>query len=290
MRILVTGSTGLIGLHLIAELKKNDSVKISVLNRTKGRHSAEQDIVEYDYNDLYMLDFKNFDAIVQLAFGRAGKGALEVANSVMSFNQLVFYAKKNEHLKFINISSQEVYGNIIGGRIENYNVKPISIYGFAKLLTEMKLSESRKESNWNFTNIRLAGVVSNETNDRMINRMILSAIRDGTIVVNGSDKRFSFIEVRDVARAVVSMIYSDLHWADIYNLNNGMGSTLLEIAVTIKNEVDMEFNKDVSIIINENDDLFDASMDNTSFCTDFSWSAEFKLKEIVQSIIQYNKH
>ncbi|MCY1533860.1 NAD dependent epimerase/dehydratase family protein [compost metagenome] len=214
---------------------------------------------------------------------------MEIANSVMSFNQLVSHAKRNENLKFINMSSQEVYGNVIGGRMVDYSVKPISIYGFAKLLTEMQLSETRQESNWNFTSIRLAGVVSDETNDRMINRMVLSAIRDGSIVVNGAEKRFSFIEVRDVAKAIVSMVYSNLRWADIYNLNNGPGKTLLEIAQVIKSEVNREIGKDVSIIVNKNAELFDASMDNSSFCADFFWSAKFRLMEVVQSIIQKNK-
>lgn len=154
MRILITGSKGVIGRKLVKELeKKGHSVfKVDLLHQeNNSQEYARCDIGEYRQIERVLLDAGSFDLIYNCAaeFGRwNGEDYYEQMwkSNLIGLKNIIKLQEKHK-FKLVHFSSSEVYGNYKGVVKEIYldkvAVKQMNDYAISKWANELQIRNSR---------------------------------------------------------------------------------------------------------------------------------------------------
>jgi len=162
--VLVTGATGFLGHHLVAELlKRGDTKLIAILGRPEDNANAlpeSPNISLYPVDALFSEQFVNIDTIINCAFARSNDSKL-LAGAFDFTEKLI---KRLEELKVksvINISSQGVYQRLRVGELskEDSPIEPIDMYSMAKYASEKLF---RLSSIPYVTNVRLASILMSQ--------------------------------------------------------------------------------------------------------------------------------
>lgn len=151
MRILVTGSTGLIGTNLIKRLEKNHTVM--GVSRSTG-----WDLQDKDKTASMIYDF-NPEVVYHLA-ANAAESRGQISPIDMTENNLnillnVLVPSINKHVKrFIYTSSVAVYGDVPVPYSEDDIPKPKDVYGVNKLAGEQIIKILSKVHGFDYTIFR----------------------------------------------------------------------------------------------------------------------------------------
>src|SRR5690606_40888098 len=99
-----------------------------------------------------------------------------------------------------------------------------------------------------YINNRLEGIVSNELEDRVINKFIDVAISTNTISIKGGKQQFAYLDVRDAAAGIIALLdIKPEEWKTIYNLGNINSFSIIDIAEAVK-EIAKEFIEEEDMI------------------------------------------
>lgn len=210
--ILVTGSLGLIGCKLVAELRKLNYGVIEIDIRYPQDNQNYGDIMQI--TEKLCSQISQCDGIVHLAaISRVihGENNLELCSlvNVSGTNNLLKLASQAPRKPWLIYgSSREVYGNL--GQLparENSPLKPVNIYGMTKLIAEQLVSSAR-DSGIKTMIIRFSNVFGelNDHYDRVIPAFCLNAIKNDKIIVEGADCTFDFTYIDDVIDGIISSI------------------------------------------------------------------------------------
>ena len=138
---------------------------------------------------------------------------------------------KHKVKKFIYISSSMVYGDFTDDVTEDYNCKPQGQYGIMKLAGEWLLKDYSRKGHFTHTIIRPSAVYGElDVEDRVIAKFMLTAMRDGTLNVNGANETLDFTYVEDAADGIVGAALSDNTENKTYNITKSHSRTLLDAA------------------------------------------------------------
>ena len=160
--ILITGSNGFIGSHLIDLFSKDSNVNLLILKTKKTKVTTDQHYIGIDNfkSDFDIIDeLKKIDCIIHLAaLAHSNHNKEEIYN--INFKFVVKLAKQASQAnvkKFIFLSSIKVYGESSHGNTifnENSVTYPKTIYAKAKLEAEKYLMCLSKKSSLNIIIIR----------------------------------------------------------------------------------------------------------------------------------------
>jgi UDP-glucose 4-epimerase len=140
-------------------------------------------------------------------------------------------SNKYEVRKFIYISSSMVYGDFTDDVTEDYDCKPQGQYGILKLAGEDLVKDYTRRTNLVHTIIRPSAVYGElDVEDRVIAKFMLTAMRGGTLNVNGAKETLDFTYVEDAADGIVAAALSDNTENKTYNITKSHSRTLLEAA------------------------------------------------------------
>jgi nucleoside-diphosphate-sugar epimerase len=140
-------------------------------------------------------------------------------------------SNKYEVRKFIYISSSMVYGDFTDDVTEDYDCKPQGQYGILKLAGEDLVKDYTRRTNLVHTIIRPSAVYGElDVEDRVIAKFMLTAMRGGTLNVNGANETLDFTYVEDAATGIVAAALSDNTENKTYNITKSHSRTLLEAA------------------------------------------------------------
>jgi len=236
-KIVVTGSSGLIGRELVKQLK--------ALGHELIEMDIEQDESAHDiaYIDNVKTAIEGCDGIVHLAavsrVAEAQEHPLRTWASNVSGTYNIFDAatqvKTSNRPWIIHASSREVYGNQPREAIsEDTPMTPLNIYGRSKAAGEA-MAYAAQDAGANISILRFANVYGDiyDYSDRVIPAFSRAAVDGTTLRVDDAGTCMDFTHVVDVSRGVakvVSMLQSGERDLPPIHFATGTGTTLGELA------------------------------------------------------------
>ena len=257
-KILVTGGLGLIGHNVVAKLANlgheivvcdtqtnygiipKDEIDYLMSERMK-KIPENVKIYDYDITSGFMhhvFDYHRFDKVIHMASFPRQK--VVNANPVLGSRtmsegllNLLEASKKYNVKKFVYISSSMVYGDFTDDVKEDAICKPQGQYGIMKLAGEWLVKDYTRRTQGNMSHciIRPSAVYGPlDVEDRVIAKFMLTAMRGGTLNVNGAGETLDFTYVEDAANGIVSASLSNNTDNKTYNITKSHSRTLLDAA------------------------------------------------------------
>lgn len=223
-KVLVTGSNGFIGFHLVQFLlqqnyevtgidnlssvsKYTQKKRTTILNKIKKFKFYKIDLKKSD--SLKKINGK-FDLIIHLAAQPGVRLSMDqpgetFSNNINGYINLLEFAKRKKIKNIIYASSSSTYGNTKNFKEQNLNFKNItSIYAGSKIASEIVSNIYHKLFNINFIGLRFFTVFGEFGREDMAYYKFLNQIQKKkfiTIYGNKSSKR-SFTHVSDVVKSI----------------------------------------------------------------------------------------
>ena len=234
MKVLVIGSKGFIGSHLMSYLLSN-------------RIESWGCDVYTDYNekDFFLVDATNADfsevfSSVQFNLCINCSGAASVPDSLVNplrdftlntlnvVKMLDAIRRYSPSCKFINLSSAAVYGNPQQLPInENYKLAPVSPYGFHKLYAENVCEEYYRFYSLKTCSVRIFSAYGPRLKKQLFWDLFSKTKTDKPITLFGTGKESrDFIYVTDIVNALWLIMQKSQFKGDVYNLANGVEVTI----------------------------------------------------------------
>jgi nucleoside-diphosphate-sugar epimerase len=254
--ILVTGGLGFIGHNVVAQLESlGHQVIITDTRTTYGIVPQEEldylveerikkiktteiyriDIADQDGIDFLMRKF-NPDTIIHTASFPRQKvvndnpqlGSRTMSEGLLN---LLESARKHQVGKFLYISSSMVYGDFTDNVSEDAVCRPQGQYGIMKLAGEWLVRDYTRSTGMAHTIIRPSAVYGPlDVEDRVIAKFMLTAMRGGTLKVNGAKETLDFTYVDDAAAGIVATVLSGNTNNKTYNITKSHSRSLLDAA------------------------------------------------------------
>jgi len=241
---IVTGGAGFIGSHLVEKLiEENKEVlvldnfstgRIENLNQIRERRNLKVERCDLTKDDL-VEKFKDAETVYHLAANpevRLLEPNVHFSNIIATFNVLEAM-RKNDVANIVFTSSSTVYGDSETiPTPEEAPLKPISLYGAAKLAAEALISSYAHTYGFDAYVFRLANVIGKRSNHGVIfdfikklktNPKVLEILGDGT-------QRKSYIHVSDCISAFLFVKEKIKKGYNVFNVGNFDSITVLEIA------------------------------------------------------------
>ena len=257
MNILVTGGLGLIGHNVVSQLEQlGHSVVVADTRTTYG--IIPQDEIDYLIGErvkkitspVYCADIDSdtmdylcrkhsVDTIVHLAsFPRQkvvnANPRLGARTMMEGLLNLLETAKTNNVKKFVYISSSMVYGDFDDQVTEDAICNPQGQYGIMKLAGEHLVKDYSRRGCFHHTIIRPSAVYGPlDVEDRVVAKFMLTAMRGGTLKVNGAGETLDFTYSEDAAKGIVAATLADSANNKTYNITKSHSVSLLEAAQKI---------------------------------------------------------
>lgn len=235
MNILITGSSGFLGKHLVDELNK---FNIVTLNRTEGNIKCD-----------LASEIPKINSKFHIIIHNAGKAHLTPKTqqekeqffkvNVEGTKNLLEGIEKSKYVpkQFIFISSIAVYGIQTGlGITENFPLKAVDDYGLSKIQAEKIISNWCKKNNIICTILRLPLLVGPNPPGNL--GAMIDGIKKGYYFnVAGGKAQKSMVLASDVAKSILKI--SEI--GGIYNLTDGYHPTFNELSRTISLQFGKKF-------------------------------------------------
>jgi len=258
MNILVTGGCGLIGHNVVSQLEQlGHSVAVTDTKTTYG--IIPQDEIDYlmkerlksiNGSPIYGADIDSasmeyickkhsIDTIVHLAsFPRQkvvnANPMLGARTMMEGLLNLLETARVNNIKKFVYVSSSMVYGDFDDQVTESASCNPIGQYGIMKLAGEHLVKDYSRRGCFDYTIIRPSAVYGPlDVEDRVVAKFMLTAMRGGTLNVNGANETLDFTYSVDAAKGIVAATLADTANNNTYNITKSHSVSLLETAEKI---------------------------------------------------------
>lgn len=289
MKVVVTGSGGMLGSSIVRKLARFDDV--AVFGATARAVSDKKNVdgqsrVHNITNDqaMELLNANEVDLLINCAFPRDDEGA-SLARG-LSFTNNLFKSLKYG-CSVINVSSQSVYSQMkTRPSVEDDPACPQSSYGVAKYASELMLEGMCKSPQ--FTSIRLASLLAPDFDARFVNKMVKAGVAQGVVRIVGANNMFGFLSVDDAADAICSMLPSVKceTWKSTYNLGPlEMGVSLKDIGRVICTQLGRKGYPCTLIDETSNGCETNSSINSNRFYREFRWLPKQSLEGIVSEII-----
>ena len=259
MKILVTGGLGLIGHNVVQRLQKRGEEVVIVDNRTTYG-IVPQDELDYlmaerwkkiNPTDVYYTDIAEGDKIDQIIANHKPEVIIHMASfprqKVVNANpargarvmmegliNVCESAKKHGVERLVYISSSMVYGDFQDDVLEDAECNPQGQYGIMKLAGESLVKDYARRTGMEYVIIRPSAVYGPlDVEDRVIAKFMLTAMRGGTLQVNGASETLDFTYVDDAADGIVAASTRIMARNNTYNITKSHSVSLLEAAEMI---------------------------------------------------------
>jgi UDP-glucose 4-epimerase len=308
LTVLITGSQGYIGVHLIKVLL-DAGIRVIGLDRTSERFKFQSFGTQYQYMQMNIQDkdlFKqipSFDIIVHLAAVKSLASNLEIQTEYLNSNlygtlNLVELAVARATKKFIFASSAAVYGPIGDPRVsEESQTKPATLYGQTKLSAEMLLGSVLSAHQISNISLRFFNVVGQSEMFRNLNfgglfQAILHSHKTGLPLkvfgnnfqtIDGTQIR-DYIDVRDLCEAIKLTLQQDPigESSGVFNLGSSRGYTVLQVISLFRNKYGRTF--EIDFLRKRFFEVEQIIAENSKFAELYNWTPKLNLADSLDSL------
>jgi UDP-glucose 4-epimerase len=244
--VLITGAAGFIGSYA-AQHFANSGWRVIGIDMCAPENAPQKFLQNYYQMILPANDFGVLLASVQPQVCVHCAGRASVYHSLqdpeadfkaqvdMTFQVLNQLRLQVPSCKFIFLSSAAVYGNPVTLPIsESDQVRPVSPYGFHKLLGEKLCKEFSEIFGVSTAILRIFSGYGIGLRRQVISDICQKALSEPTLVLRGTGlESRDFINVRDIAKAIFLLAEQAPGHAETYNLACGVETTIKELAELI---------------------------------------------------------
>ena len=247
MKIIITGGLGFIGSRFVNLChKKGHNIKII------DKHTYAADLKRINFHigyfrkdicDITEDDVKGYDYIVNFAAethvdNSISDGKPFIRSNVEGVFNLLEVARKTNIKKFIQISTDEVYGDILEGESdENHSINPSSYYSATKASADMLVKSAYRTYGLPYIITRTCNNYGPNQHEEKYIPKLIKCIKEGKeipVYTPGTQVR-EWIHVDDNCKAIYNLMISD-KVNEIYNIGSGERYTNLEIIDKIANK------------------------------------------------------
>ena len=311
MKILVTGSSGFIGYHLIKELLKNDHEVIGIDNhndyydiklkelRKNLLLSRKFRFYQQDINHIKIKD-DDIDLAINLAAQPGVRVKKEIEHlyqrtNVRGFQAFCNFCNNKKIKKIIYASSSSVYSdNHTKKFIEDTTMlNPKSLYGHSKVMNELFADKFCKKSSTSMIGLRFFSVYGPYGRPDMAYFLFASSIRDKkTVYLNNKGEMardMTFIDdIVDGIKGAISYLNNNIHVKnEIFNLGNDHPI----FAKDMLNSIEKILNKKSKIInLDINNEALITHADISKAKNLLGYSPKVKFKDGIKIFLDWHKN
>lgn len=266
MKIIVIGSKGFIGSNTCKyfEEKGNQTWGCGVSENIDDSNYFQVERFFPDYNNIFKL--QQFDICIN-ASGSPGVGfSMEHPQDDFRMNVTNVYAlvnairQYNPGCKLINLSSAAVYGNAEQLPLpESAALKPLSPYGFHKMITEQVVNEFHQIYNISTCSLRIFSAYGPGIKKQLLWDIYQKAAesKDGFVNLFGKgNETRDFIFIDDLLNALDLVIQKGEFNGEVFNLGSGTETTIETVASAFLNIIDPALKLKFNGVQKQGDPLF----------------------------------
>lgn len=323
MKILVTGGQGFVGSYICQDLLKNDHKVISVDNYSKyGKISRPQDThKKFTFIELDITNREKFGEIVDKYKPDILVAAAALISGVESYNKLSFEmldynnqimsstlnASIDSSVKrIIMLSTLMVYENIPNDELPASELDQIPMpdnpYSVQKLCSERLCQAAEKQYGLKYTILRLGNAVG-VGEDKHIKdstlalshvipdliRKIMILKQDPVEIIGSLETTRSFINGKDIARAIRMCIDNPGTINNIYNITNDEETSIGTLAELIWKKINGTKKFNYKLLDGFKSDVKRSFGRNHWAQNEFEFLPEVSLNKSIDEVIEYIK-
>ena len=238
MKILIVGSKGFIGSHLVNyfQNREHDVWQCDVVADYTTKQYIQIDASNSDFNAVFAS--KSFDVCINCSGAASVPDSLKHPYRDFLLNTANVYALLNaihthcHSCKFINMSSAAVYGNPQTLPVtESAMIAPMSPYGRHKLMAELICKEFAEEYGVSTCSLRIFSAFGNGLCKQIfwdMNRKMTNTTE--SVFYGTGDESRDFIHIQDIVQVVDLVIKNADFKGEAINVANGKATTIREAA------------------------------------------------------------
>lgn len=212
MRILITGSTGFIGSHLVQALVEAGHETYCAVRRVQDfPHDLLKQAIPFPMQELLAghFPFEHGDVFVHLAAirHRWGTSDQEYFSDNIGITERLLKLAEHRIDQFVYCSSIAVFGWPDKGPIdESYNYAPLNSYGITKVYCEQMISNWNKGSRLKTTIIRPSITYGRRDPTGMLTKLATMIDRGIYATVGSGENRVQLAHVSDVVQGFIKAL------------------------------------------------------------------------------------
>tara|TARA_Y100001968_G_scaffold100812_1_gene90736 strand:+ start:8858 stop:9709 length:852 start_codon:yes stop_codon:yes gene_type:complete len=214
MSILVVGSNGFLGSHIISECI-SQNINVIPVNRVKWSQIIIKDLQSW------ISDYSISDIIFCAGYSkRFSTQEIDNINEIEVISELLKYSS----IRFIYLSSALVYGtqdvsSRYNNLTENLNVKPTGVYGMYKRIIERLVLNSNNSN----CVLRLVSCIGKKKQSGLMLSIYNKVSQKSNIInMEFADTKRDYLWVKDAAKMIIE-IALNRNAKGIYNIGSGKG-------------------------------------------------------------------
>lgn len=247
-KIIVTGGLGFIGSHFVNYVRENTDHEILIIDKLTYAGNPNNIMLptaylKKDICDITPEDLGDYDYIVNFAAESHVDNSIKdglpfVKSNVQGTFNMIEVARKNKNLiKFLHISTDEVYGDIDEySAIETDNIIPSSYYSATKASADMLVMSAGRTYGFPYLITRTCNNYGeNQHSEKFVPKIIRSIKNGDEVPVYGDGEQVrEWIHADDNAKAILTLLMSD-ELNTVYNIGTGESYTNNQIIKMISN-------------------------------------------------------
>ncbi|MFC2050556.1 NAD-dependent epimerase/dehydratase family protein [Chloroflexota bacterium] len=279
-RILITGSDGFVGSHLVQRLEKEGS-NIIPIDVSRGI-----DIIDWEQ----VKDYHDIDAIYHLAAKTFIPTTIDdpketyLVNFVGTLNMLEL--GRRSKIKNFVFASSYVYGRPEYIPVnEEHPINPINPYSRSKALCEELCRAYYEDYGLRCVIIRAFNIYGEGQGDNFLIPSILKQIRNGEIELKDPEPRRDFLYVEDLVEAYVRAAEYSGSDFEIFNIGSGVSYSVDEIVRAILDITKAKIKVRYLYERRENE-IMNTVADITKAKEKLGWEPKFSIEEGLSNTVQ----
>lgn len=290
--ILITGSTGFVGSHLIQGMKKNFQIT--------GISKNETNSTDYKFHSIDITNPKfSFDNKFSKIIHTAALSDVGYCNShpsecyetnVFATQKMLEFTRKNDS-EFVFLSSSHVYGVPKQLPISESDIcDPLNHYATSKKMSEILCKEYSKIYGLDIKIARIfSGYGPGSHASNLINKIFNQIIHDSKIVLGNLYPKRDFIFISDIVNGLIKIITSEKKRFEIYNIGTGKSTSIEDIAKICLKISKKDHRLVSSKEFNRENEIPEIFADISKMNSEFGWEPQVSLERGLETTYNYYK-